>query len=170
MNKDRLKLGLFFFIGAMVMFIALFFLNAGDFRDLTGREAVEEKAGPAPMEVITDKELAVNSADIESLTRDELVIAYVKEHGRLPSYYITKSQARNKGWDASEGNLCEVLPGQAIGGDIFSNREKKLPIENTYLEADVNYNCGRRGPARIVFTKKGEVWLSKDHYKTFQKQ
>lgn len=94
----------------------------------------------------------------------------MKENGQLPSYYLTKSQARQKGWIANEGNLCEVLPGQAIGGDIFGNREKLLPIEKTYMEADVNYNCGQRGKDRIVFTKKGEVWLSKDHYKSFQKQ
>lgn len=169
MKNNRFKLGLYFFIGAMTMFIVLFFLNSGDFKDLTGSGAPEVTATDISSTTISVPEKG-EVVDIASLTREELVISYVKEHGALPSYYLTKSQARSKGWVASEGNLCEVLPGQAIGGDIFSNREKKLPRENTYLEADVNYNCGRRGAERIVFTKKGEVWLTKDHYKTFSKQ
>ncbi|MHA6696263.1 ribonuclease domain-containing protein [Chryseobacterium sp. A301] len=178
MKSDRNKKILFFFIGAMTMFIALFFINSGDFRDLTGQSSgtiIVPDASPQQIEPVQsameNKDVVLKSnEDIKELTRQDLVISYVKENGQLPSYYLTKSQAKHKGWIASEGNLCEILPGQAIGGDIFGNREKLLPIENTYMEADVNYNCGQRGKDRIVFTKKGEVWLSKDHYRSFQKQ
>jgi len=159
------------------MFVALFFINSGDFRDLTGQSSGTIIAPGSnahqidPVQSAKENEDVVvkSSAAIDELTNASTVIAYVKENGELPSYYITKSQARKKGWIASKGNLCDVLPGQAIGGDIFGNREERLPIENTYLEADVNYDCGTRGKDRIVFTKKGEVWLSTDHYKTFKK-
>lgn len=107
---------------------------------------------------------------IEQLTEDKNVISYVKQNRQLPSYYITKNEARKKGWNPSQGNLCEVLPGRAIGGDRFGNREGRLPKGELYFEADVNYSCGTRNADRIIFTKNGEVYLTKNHYKTFEKQ
>ena len=98
------------------------------------------------------------------------MVAYVKKNHHLPDYYITKSKARKNGWVPSKGNLCEVLPGKAIGGDRFSNREGRLPKEVQYYEADLNYLCGHRQTDRMVFTTKGEVWVTYDHYKTFQKK
>ena len=111
-----------------------------------------------------------SSNQIDELTNDEIVVKYLKEHGELPDYYITKSEAKSLGWVPSKGNLCEVAPGKAIGGDKFSNREKQLPKGEQYYEADVNYNCGNRGADRIVFTKNGEVWLTKNHYKSFERK
>ena len=110
------------------------------------------------------------SQEIDDLTDEDVVIDYVKKNKELPQYYITKSEARSQGWVASKGNLCDALPGRAIGGDHFSNREGQLPKGQQYFEADVNYNCGRRNADRIVFTKAGDVYLTKNHYKTFEKQ
>lgn len=107
---------------------------------------------------------------MEEITEEHIIIDYIKKYGELPGYYLTKQEARKQGWNPAEGNLCEVLPGKAIGGDRFGNREGKLPKNNVYYEADVNYRCGKRNADRIIFTKKGEVWLTKDHYKTFEKQ
>lgn len=107
---------------------------------------------------------------IDQLTEEKTVINYVKQNHKLPDYYITKNQARNLGWNPSKGNLCEVAPGKAIGGDRFGNREKILPADNKYFEADVNYHCGSRQADRIVFTRGGEVYVSKNHYKSFEKQ
>lgn len=104
------------------------------------------------------------------LTDESVIINYVKKYHELPGYYLTKSEARKLGWNPSDANLCEALPGKAIGGDRFGNREGKLPKDKVYYEADVNYRCGKRNADRIVFTKQGEVWLTKDHYKTFEKK
>ncbi|NHW58757.1 ribonuclease N, partial [Escherichia coli] len=30
--------------------------------------------------------------------------------------------------------------------------------------------CGRRNADRLIFTKDGKVWITKDHYKTFQEK
>lgn len=120
-----------------------------------------------------EKVKAQNSLDktsIEEQTEDKKVIAYVKSNHQLPNFYITKSAAKKQGWIPSKGNLCDVLPGKAIGGDHFSNREKQLPKGGQYYEVDVNYNCGNRGADRIIFTKNGDVWLTKDHYRTFDQQ
>lgn len=111
-----------------------------------------------------------NQQPIDQLTKDKTVISYVKQNHRLPDYYITKNEARKQGWDPSRGNLCDVLPGKAIGGDKFNNREGSLPKDEKYFEADVNYNCGNRNADRIIFTKNGDVYLTKNHYKSFEKQ
>ncbi|PKF74153.1 ribonuclease domain-containing protein [Chryseobacterium sp. PMSZPI] len=117
--------------------------------------------------------IAGNTTDqssIEKLTEEKIVIDYVKQNHRLPDYYITKSEARRQGWNPSKGNLCEAVPGKAIGGDKFGNREGRLPDGEKYFEADVNYHCGSRQADRIIFTKNGDVYLTKNHYKSFDKQ
>lgn len=113
-----------------------------------------------------------DNQEIDELTSEEVVVPYVKENGRLPAYYITKRQAREKGWIAAEGNLCEVLPGRAIGGDVFTNREKQLPVKKgrTYYEADLNYSCGNRNAHRLVFSNDRLIFVTHDHYKTFEEQ
>lgn len=111
-----------------------------------------------------------NKQSIDQLTEEKLVINHVKQIHKLPDYYITKNEAKKLGWDPSKGNLCDVLPGKAIGGDHFGNREGKLPKGQKYFEADVNYNCGSRNADRIIFTKNGDVYLTKNHYKSFEKQ
>ncbi len=111
-----------------------------------------------------------NDQSIDELTNEKTVINYVKQNHQLPDYYITKNEARKQGWNPGKGNLCEVLPGKAIGGDKFSNREKSLPQGVQYFEADVNYHCGNRNADRIVFNQNGDVYLTKDHYKSFEKQ
>ncbi|PIF46944.1 ribonuclease [Chryseobacterium sp. 52] len=111
-----------------------------------------------------------SSPSIDQLTEEKTVINYVKQNHALPAYYITKNEAKKMGWNPSKGNLCDVLPGKAIGGDTFSNREKRLPGDEKYYEADVNYSCGNRNADRIIFTKNGDVYLTKNHYKSFEKQ
>lgn len=111
-----------------------------------------------------------SSQSIDQLTAEKTVINYVKQNHKLPDYYITKNEARQLGWNPSKGNLCDVLPGKAIGGDKFSNREKRLPGDEKYYEADVNYSCGNRNADRIIFTRNGDVYLTKNHYKSFEKQ
>ncbi|WP_231128663.1 ribonuclease domain-containing protein [Chryseobacterium vaccae] len=113
---------------------------------------------------------STEQVSIDQLTEEKTVISYVKQNHRLPDYYITKNEARQQGWDPSKGNLCDVLPGKAIGGDKFGNREKRLPEGEKYYEADVNYHCGSRNADRIIFTKNGDVYLTKNHYKSFEKQ
>lgn len=79
------------------------------------------------------------SESIEQLTQQDRVVSYLREHQRLPDFYITKKQARAEGWDASAGNLCSAVPGRAIGGDRFSNREKRLPQKpNAYGEKRIS--------------------------------
>ena len=100
------------------------------------------------------------------------MIPYLKKNGQLPDYYITKSKARGQGWNPSRGNLCDVLPGRAIGGDVWTNRQKSLPTKSgrRYFEADLNYHCGNRNANRVVFSNDGLVFVTHDHYRTFEEK
>ena len=174
MDKEKVKLILIFIIGLLTAFLAMHFFNTYKI------EKKNKEVSPAEVSINENKDgkfkennnsKSINfSGNIDELTNENTVINYVKTNRRLPDYYLTKGEARKQGWVASKGNLCDVLPGKAIGGDHFSNREKTLPKGNKYYEADVNYNCGNRNADRIVFTKGGEVWFTKNHYKTFDKQ
>ena len=77
--------------------------------------------------VIANVPAVAEGQSIDQLTQQKRVVSYLQQHQRLPDYYITKKQAREQGWDARNGNLCSVLPGKAIGGDRFSNREGNCP-------------------------------------------
>lgn len=113
-----------------------------------------------------------SSNQIDELTNDEIVVKYLKEHGKLPDCYITKSEAKSLGWVPSKGNLCEVAPGRAIGGDIWTNRQKSLPTKSgrKYFEADLNYHCGNRNADRVVFSNDGLVFVTFDHYRSFEEK
>ena len=114
--------------------------------------------------------VAPAQADIAALTDAHTVARWVLQHQQLPDYYLTKNDARKRGWNPAKGNLCEVLPGKAIGGDRFANREKRLPQRagRQWYEADVNYRCGRRDADRLVYSSDGLVFLSTDHYRSFK--
>jgi hypothetical protein len=94
---------------------------------------------------------------IRSLRRDK----------RLPSRYVTKDEARSRGWRG--GGLCEVSPGHTIGGDAFHNFGGKLPGApgRSYREADLDGNCRSRGPKRLVFSNDGLIFVTVDHYDSF---
>lgn len=111
-----------------------------------------------------------SAATIDRLTAESRVAGYLQQHQRLPDYYIRKSAARKQGWDPAKGNLCQVLPGRAIGGDRFSNREGGLPEQKgrSWYEADVNYQCGRRGADRLLYSSDGLIFVTRDHYRHFE--
>lgn len=175
MDRQKVKLVLTFIIGLLSAFLIMYMIKDNKIKNEAEKvnksevSSTQNKKSDHSSE-INSTEFEKSSGTIDELTEENRVVNYVKTNHQLPDYYLTKSEARKRGWVASKGNLCEVLPGKAIGGDHFSDREKTLPKGNKYYEADVNYNCGNRNADRIVFTKNGEVWLTKNHYKSFEKQ
>lgn len=101
----------------------------------------------------------------------EEVAQYLREFSKLPSNYITKKEAMKLGWKSKEGNLWEVADGKSIGGDVFGNREKRLPQGEgrTWYECDIDYRGGFRNEKRIVYSDDGLIYYTADHYKTFEK-
>ena len=100
-------------------------------------------------------------------TSPEEVAAYIHLYGHLPDNFITKSKARDLGWDNSKGNLWDVAPGKSIGGDRFGNYEGLLPESTKYRECDVNYTGGYRGADRLIYGEDGSIYYTNDHYNTF---
>ena len=102
-------------------------------------------------------------------TKDEVAL-YIHTYGRLPGNFISKTKARDRGWDASAGNLDEVCPGMSIGGGRFYNDDGLLPDKRgrQWTECDINYHGGYRGAERIVFSNDGLIFYTADHYETFE--
>ena len=104
------------------------------------------------------------------------VALYIHTFGTVPSNYISKTKARNAGWESTKGNLDEVLPGKSIGGGGYSNEswygEPLLPETQEgrfWHECDINYAGGYRGPERLVYSEDGLVFYTGDHYETFER-
>jgi hypothetical protein len=99
----------------------------------------------------------------------EDVALYLYTFDELPENYLTKAEARELGWETSEGNLWDVTEEMLIGGDYFGNREGLLPEEDgrRYFEADVNYEGGYRGAERLVYSSDGLIYYTDDHYDSF---
>jgi hypothetical protein len=95
------------------------------------------------------------------------VVKNLAKEGKLPPNYITKYEAQKLGWDPKKGNLGEVAPGKVIGGDVYKNRNGKLP-DGDYREADVGFRGGFRGSERVVYSSDGgKVYFTNDHYESF---
>ncbi len=120
----------------------------------------EETAQPSPASGIKYGDAYYTEKDVAD---------YLHAYNELPPNYITKSQAKNKGWKASEGNLWDVAEGACIGGDYFGNYEAKLPEAKNrdWYECDVNYSGGYRGAERLLYSNDGLIYYSDDHYASF---
>lgn len=106
----------------------------------------------------------------ESYDSLQEVVDYLSLYEELPENYLTKNEAKELGWKASEGNLQDVAPGASIGGDYFGNFEGLLPDQQgrDYKEADINYDGGHRGAERLVFSNDGLYFYTDDHYESFE--
>ena len=94
---------------------------------------------------------------------------YVALYGTLPDNYLTQDEAKLRGWKKRLGNLADVLPGVVIGGDIYSNWDKRLPdvAGRIWYEADFDYAGGYRNHSRLLFSNDGLLFVTYDHYLTF---
>lgn len=103
-------------------------------------------------------------------TSKEEVAEYINTFDHLPDNYISKSEAKELGWESNEGNLWDVAPEMSIGGDKFGNREGLLPKASgrQWYECDIDYNGGYRGEKRILYSNDGLIYYTDDHYSSFE--
>ncbi len=126
--------------------------------------------GGAFAEVLVEGDVAITDKLLveygQWYSEPDEVALYLHAFAELPFNYLTKSEARELGWDSASGNLWEVAPGMSIGGDRFGNREGLLPDarDRTWYECDVNYQGGYRGAERLLFSDDGLIYYSGDHY------
>ena len=89
----------------------------------------------------------------------ESVAMYLVTFHKLPSNYVTKSQASK--YDDT----------YSIGGDYFGNREGYLPstYNGSYRECDIGSTKNIRGAKRIVYeTRTYRIFYTTDHYSNFR--
>ncbi|MBQ9096937.1 MAG: phage head morphogenesis protein [Clostridia bacterium] len=94
---------------------------------------------------------------------------YLKYYGILPDYYISYEDAKKAGWNPKLGNLYLKCPDKMIANGIYRNENKHLPSQpgRIWYEADIDYESGRRGTERIVYSNDGLIFVTYDHYHTF---
>lgn len=103
------------------------------------------------------------------ITDPQGIVNYIEAYGWLPDNFITKAEAREKGWDSSSNYVGEAAPDMSIGGDKFGNYEGLLPSKKgrTWYECDANYAGRKRGADRVLFSSDGLYYFTSDHYETF---
>ncbi len=92
----------------------------------------------------------------------------IKHEGKLPDYYISKSEALQKGWKPGKWP-SNYVPNKMITSEVYKNRNEHLPNApgRIWYEADINYKYGKRNTQRIVWSNDGLVFVTYDHYETF---
>lgn len=103
-----------------------------------------------------------------SYTTKEDVALYIHLYGELPHNFMTKSEARELGWEG--GGLDPYAEGMCIGGDRFGNYEGLLPDADgrRWTECDIDtLGAKSRGAKRIVFSNDGLIYYTEDHYESF---
>ena len=173
-NKKSLGYIFLAFVAGMLLMYLFNNYKIEKKKDVVNSEILEQNSSKNKLETSSEQKsnISLSAQNIDELTQENIVIPYIKKHGELPDYYITKSEAKSLGWVPSKGNLCEVAPRKAIGGDIWTNRQKSLPTKSgrRYFEADLNFNCGNRNADRVVFSNDGLVFVTHDHYKNFEEK
>lgn len=128
-------------------------------------------SAPTATPVRTEKPTAAptDTPKQTAITAPQDIADYIFAHGTLPDNFLTKSEARQLGWDSSQNYVSDVAPGYSIGGDKFGNYEGLLPDASgrKWYEADANYTVGPRGAERILYSSDGLVYYTNDHYQTF---
>ena len=114
------------------------------------------------------------TASATQYTTKNEVAQYICDNDKLPPNYVSKNEAMRfyeektgKTFTSWNFNPLRKL-GIMIGGDNFSNREKKLPQGN-YKEADVDYFEVNRGKNRLIYAKNCNIYHTSNHYQTFTK-
>ncbi len=94
---------------------------------------------------------------------------HLKYTGKLPEYYISKTDAIKLGWNKNHKMLSDVAPGYMLYGEVYRNDDGHLPEKQNriWYEADIDYISGRRNKRRILFSSDGLMFVTYDHYETF---
>ncbi len=164
------------FLIPLLAVTALIFFSMGFF--IGKSNAPEQPIEPVAVEPSSDPLTVEPASPVEEekiaedgwYTSKEDVALYLFTYGRLPDNYITKSEAKNLGWENSKKNMNSVCNGCSIGGDQFGNREGLLPKKDgrVYYECDIDFDGKNRGTKRIVFSNDGLIYYTSDHYKSFE--
>ena len=128
-------------------------------------------AGPVAARDFDEAKLQAFARQLRLAAIDDFVdtIRSLRSTKQLPRRYVTKREAERLGWQPGS-DLCRVARGRTIGGDRFGNYERRLPVVQgrVWREADLDFNCGRRGAKRLLFSSDGLIYVTIDHYESFR--
>jgi hypothetical protein len=135
------------------------------------KEVSDDESTSGDVDKTGEEENVTSAEEIDALDEDgyyydvESVVLYLETYDKLPSNFITKSEAKALGWEG--GSVEDYKEGAAIGGDKFGNREGILP-DNNYTECDIGTKGkDSRGACRLVFSDDGQYYYTEDHYESF---
>lgn len=92
----------------------------------------------------------------------------LKYEGKLPDYYLDKSEAMQFGWKPGKWP-SNFIPSKMISVGIYYNDDGHLPNSKgrVWYEADINYKTGKHNTQRVLWSSDGLIFVTYDHYKTF---
>jgi RHS repeat-associated protein len=102
------------------------------------------------------------------------VVNSLKSTGRLPSNYITKSEAMVAGWSPGK-SVGSNIPGAQLGGDVFRNADELLPFASgrVWYEADIGLlntiKRSKQNGTRLLYSSDGLMYTTGNHYQSFVK-
>lgn len=101
-------------------------------------------------------------------TDRDSVAEYIYKYRELPKNYLTKKKAKSIGWRPKKANLWDLTDKGCIGGDVFDDKGSALPWRKgrVWYECDVNYDGGKRGKDRLIYSNDGLIYFTNNHYKT----
>lgn len=142
-------------------FLLLIMLALGSWPPCPYAESCAEVAAKLNREIT----VSIDEAELASI----LQTLNATSNRSLPAQFVTKREARRKGWQPGTDLWSwPELRGRSLGGDVFRNRERKLPDgKRVWREADLDYKGGRRGAKRLIFSDDGLRHVTVDHYSTF---
>lgn len=154
---------------ALVMAFGLFACGSVPLDEFIPAETVGQPSVPVETTVNTETEETQSLLDPDGWYYSaEDVALYLVTYDELPDNFITKSEARDLGWEG--GSVQKYLEGAAIGGDKFGNREGILPKADgrQYYECDIDTDGeSSRGAKRLVYSNDGLIYYTEDHYESF---
>lgn len=103
----------------------------------------------------------------ETYTSKEDVATYLHIYGKLPSNYITRSEAEKLGLNSNGDNLEEIAPGKAIGGEEYANENGMFPVEEgrQYYECEIEDEDG--DGKYLIYSNDGLIFYTDENFETF---
>ncbi|MBS9439964.1 ribonuclease [Photorhabdus noenieputensis] len=109
--------------------------------------------------------------DLKTTESANEAVESLRATGKLPSHYVTKQQAAEKGWKPGKV-INNTTPGGQIGGDVFENSTNILPSAQgrTWREADIGLDNkisrSKQPGTRLLYSNDGLLYITTDHYET----
>lgn len=135
---------------------------------------IDEELESIDMSVKENEEAEDKVSDVEyeidekeTYTSKDDVAAYLHIYKKLPSNYITRSEAEKLGLNSKGDNLEKVAPGKFIGGDKYTNENGMFPVEDgrQYYQCEIEDEEGNG--KYLIYSNDGLIFYTDENYEMF---